>query len=191
MLRLFVALPLPEPVRRQLADIAWGLAGVRWTPIDNYHLTLRFLGDIDGRTMADIDAALAGIRAPAFRLQLRGVGHFSSGARIRTVWAGVEKEAALLHLQQKVESAVVRAGVPPHGQKYTPHVTLIHNAASVHAAKLQLYLAQHNLFRSDGFDVTCFNLYSSRMGHDSSVYRIERQYELRPQSVSIETASPG
>ena len=115
-MRLFVALSLPENVRWQLRMLTGGLPGAKWVPPENYHLTLRFLGEIDGRDMDYVDAALAGIRAPTFKLRLAGIGHFATGGRVKAVWAGVEKEPALSHLQDKVESAVVRAGLPPNGQ---------------------------------------------------------------------------
>ena len=63
-MRLFVGLALPEPVRWQLGLLCTGLPGVRWVPPENFHITLRFIGEVDGGTLHDVDAALAGIRAP-------------------------------------------------------------------------------------------------------------------------------
>ena len=180
-MRLFVALTLPDIVRQQLRLLCGGLPGARWVPAENYHITLRFLGDVDGRDADYVDAALASIRAPGFQLRLSGVGHFASGSRVKTVWAGVEKEPALQHLHDKVESAVVRAGLPPEGQKFTPHVTLTW-PKDPPIAKLQQYLAGHNLFRSEPFAVTHFTLFSSFTGGESSVYRAERSYALTVRS---------
>ena len=119
-MRLFVALSLPETVRWQLRLLCGGLPGARWVPPENFHITLRFLGDVDGREIDYVDAALAGIRAPGFTLRLAGVGHFASGSRVKAVWAGVDKEPALQHLHDKIESAVVRAGLPPDGRNTRP-----------------------------------------------------------------------
>jgi 2'-5' RNA ligase len=176
-MRFFVALSLPENVRWQLRLLCGGLPGARWVPPENFHITLRFLGEVDGRDMDYVDAALANIRAPGFLLRLAGVGHFASGNRVKAVWAGVEKEPALLHLHDKIESAVVRAGLPPDGQKYTPHVTLTW-PKDPPVGKLQQYLAGHNLFRSDPFEVTHFTLYTSELGSEASVYHAERSYAL-------------
>ena len=177
VMRYFVALSLPENLRWQLRLLCGGLPGARWVPPENFHITLRFLGDVDGRDMDYVDAALANIRAPGFRLRLAGVGHFASGNRVKAVWAGVEKEPALLHLHDKIESAVVRAGLSPDGQKYTPHVTLSW-PKDPPISKLQEYLAGHNLFRSDPFEVTHFTLFSSLPGSENSVYHAERSYAL-------------
>ena len=65
-MRLFVALALPETVRWQLRLLSGGLPGARWVEPENFHITLRFIGEVDGAEFHDIDAALAGIRAPSF-----------------------------------------------------------------------------------------------------------------------------
>ena len=186
-MRLFVALALPEEIRWQLRLLCGGLptgngSVNRWVPPENFHITLRFLGEVDGRDAHYVDAALAGIRAPRFSLRLKGVDAFSSGQRVKAVYAGVEKQPALQHLHDKVESAVVRAGLPPEGQKYTPHVTLT-RPKDPPIAKLQHYLAEHSLFKTEPFEVTHFTLFSSEMGSEHSVYTAQRSYALSaPQS---------
>jgi RNA 2',3'-cyclic 3'-phosphodiesterase len=177
-LRLFVALALPEMVRTQLKMLCGGLPGVRWVPPENFHLTLRFIGEVDGGVFHDVDASLAGIRAPRFSLTLSGVGHFGNGRSLRALWAGVAKEPALHHLHGKVESAVVRAGLPAEGKKYTPHIALARPKARPPVNKLQSFLAANNLFRTPPFEVTQFFLYSSFLGSESATYHAEREYEL-------------
>jgi 2'-5' RNA ligase len=176
-MRLFVALPLPDPVRRRLGLICAGLPGARWVPPENLHITLRFLGELSGGEMDDVDAALSGISVPRFALSLAGVGHFGSRSRLRAVWAGVVREPAIVHLRDKIESAVVRAGLEPEGQKYQPHVTLTRPKGTP-VPKLQEFLASHSLFRSEPWDVTHFSLYSSFLAHESAIYTEERRYEL-------------
>lgn len=177
-MRLFVALALPDNIRWQLRLICGGLAGAgRWVPPENLHITLRFLGEVDGRDTDFVDAALAGIRAPRFPLRLKGVGAFTSGQRVKAVYAGIEKQPAIQHLHDKVESAVVRAGLAPEGQKYTPHVTLT-RPKETPIAKLQHYLAEHSLFKTEPFEVTHFTLYASEMGSEHSVYTALRSYAL-------------
>lgn len=176
-MRLFVALSLPDQVRWQLRLLCGGLPTTKWVPSENFHITLRFLGELDGREMDYVDAALAGIRAPSFTLQLAEVGHFASGGRVKAIWAGVAKEPALQHLHDKVESAVVRAGLTAEGQNYKPHVTLA-RPKDPPPHKLQQYLAMHNLFRSEPFEVTQFTLFSSHLGGETPIYHAERSYDL-------------
>jgi RNA 2',3'-cyclic 3'-phosphodiesterase len=181
--RLFVALALPENVRWQLRLLSGGLPGARWVGPNNFHITLRFIGEVDGAAFHYIDAALAGVRAPRFSLSLAGIGHFGSGAKLRSLWAGVEKQPALFHLRDKVESAVVRAGVAPDGQKYQPHVTLARSKGEP-MPKLGDYLVQHNLFRSVPFEVTHFTLFTSFLNREGAIYIPERSYELTSRALS-------
>jgi len=177
-MRLFVGIALPEDVRFQLSLLCSGLPNVRWVPPENLHVTLRFIGEVDGGVSQDIDASLAGVRAPGFSLGLGGVGHFGNGGNVRVIWAGVEKSPALRHLHDKIESAVVRAGLPPDGQKFNPHITLARPKSAPPTAKLQEYLAYNNLFRTTPFEVTHFTLFQSFTGGEGSIYRAERSYEL-------------
>src|SRR5262249_48243085 len=111
MIRLFVALEIPESVRTRMALLQGGVPGARWANDDQMHLTLRFIGEVDENIAHDIDDALAGIRAPAFKLEFAGVGEFG-GKNPRALWAGVRANDALMHLQKKVETALQRLGLP-------------------------------------------------------------------------------
>src|ERR1700742_2502474 len=101
-MRLFVALALPEAVAQSLMLIQGGVPGARWQRRDQLHLTLRFIGEVDGRDAAMLDDALSAIQVPAFDLQLHAVGQFG-GKQIHSLWTGVRKNAALEHLQRKVD----------------------------------------------------------------------------------------
>src|SRR5690242_13145374 len=123
MLRLFVGIALPPQLKLRLSLLASGVPGARWVDPGNMHLTLRFIGEVDEGVASDIDAALARIRAPRFAVTLTGIGHFG-GAAPRLLWAGVESNAALFHLRDKIEAAVVRAGLAAETRRFSPHVTL-------------------------------------------------------------------
>jgi 2'-5' RNA ligase len=124
MIRLFVAIPLPEPVKTQLALLQSGLQGARWIAPGNIHLTLRFIGEVSNDIAADIDLALADVSAPGFALQLDGIGNFGRGKRPHALWVGVAPSTPLTHLQAKVESALVRAGLDAETRKFSPHITI-------------------------------------------------------------------
>ena len=81
-MRLFVALDLPWELRQRLAALSGGgIPGARWVPPENYHLTLRFIGETPGHRAEEIDIALATLRARGFSLTLAGVGTFAKGGR--------------------------------------------------------------------------------------------------------------
>ena len=99
MVRLFVALGLPESIRLRLASLAGGIDGARWVPPENLHITLRFIGEVPEDRIADLADALGAIRMPPLTVTLRGAGHFSYGKKTRAVWVGVEKTGELATLQ--------------------------------------------------------------------------------------------
>jgi 2'-5' RNA ligase len=177
MQRLFVALAIPDAVAPSLALIQSGVPGARWQSREQLHLTLRFIGDVDGRDAAMIDDALAGIAAPRFTLELHGTGEFGA-KHPHALWAGVRPNEALLHLQRKVETAVQRAGQPADRQRYTPHVTLARLSRG-NVGRVMDYLTDHALYASAPFAVDGFILYSSVLTSDGSIYRAERAYRLR------------
>src|SRR6185312_11679014 len=123
MIRLFVALALPDSVAQTLMMLEYGVPGARWQEREQLHLTLRFIGEVDGRDASGIDDALSAISAPRFSLQLKGVGEFG-GKTPRALWAGVAPNEALMHLNRKIETALQRLGLEAEQRKFTPHVTL-------------------------------------------------------------------
>jgi RNA 2',3'-cyclic 3'-phosphodiesterase len=177
--RLFVALSLPHALRTRLSFLGGGLPGVRWVPPENYHVTLRFIGELPGYRAEEVDHALSGLKAPGFHLQLAGVGTFEKAGRVASLWVGVERNPALDHLQAKVETALQRAGVERERRRFQPHVTLARlDGAPV--AKVAGWVQAHNLFRSEPVAVDRFTLFSSRLGKEQAVYEPEVEYALRP-----------
>ena len=177
MIRLFVALALPAAIKAQLALLSGGIPGARWVPPENYHLTLRFIGEVESWRAQEVDDALANIRAPSFELSLRGVGTFEKGGRISALWIGVEKTEQLAFLQSKVETALQRIGLEPERKRFAPHVTLARTDRAP-PEKVISFVQAHNLFRLPPVAVEHFTLYSSRLGKDAAVYVPEVEYEL-------------
>ena len=101
-----------------------GLESARWVDPDNYHITLRFVGDVDGATAERFSEALEQITAASFTLFLDGVGSFGRG-RPRALWAGVGPSAPLMALANAHEQAALAAGLEPEGRNFHPHVTLV------------------------------------------------------------------
>jgi len=147
-------------------------------PTENYHLTLRFIGETPGHQAEEIDHALAGLRARGFLLTFSGVGTFHKGGRTTSLWAGVERNPQLDLLRGKIETALQRAGLDPERRRFSPHVTLARLDNGVPEAKLAAFVQGHNLFRADPVPVEHFTLFSSRLGKEQSVYAAEAEYRL-------------
>jgi RNA 2',3'-cyclic 3'-phosphodiesterase len=176
MMRLFVALELPDQVAEGLILLQGGVPGARWSRREQLHLTLRFIGEVDGRDAAAIDDALSSIRAPRFTLELKGVGEFG-GRNPRALWTGLRDDTAVHRLQRKIESALQRIGLPAEERKFAPHVTLARLRAAPRE-RVITFLATHALYASTPFEVNRFILYSSQMSQNGSLYRPERSYAL-------------
>lgn len=178
-MRLFIALELPERVRERLFHMAGGVPGARWVPPGNMHVTVRFIGDVDGARFADIVDALGEVHKDRFTVRLGGLGRFGEGRRTRVLWAGLAPSAELERLHGKIEAALVRSGVEPDHRKFHPHVTL----ARLKAAKpgrVADFLAAHDGLTSEDIAVDRFVLYSSLLGSEGAVYRPEAVYLLDP-----------
>ena len=177
-MRLFVGLEMPWQLRQRVAVLAGaGVPGARWVPPENYHVTLRFIGEAPGHLAEEIDHALAALQAPAFDLTLSGIGTFGKGGRSQTLWLGVERNDMLERLQGKIETALQRCGLEPERRRFQPHVTLA-RLENTSEAKLAAFVQAHNLFRSDPFLVDHYTLFSSLLGKDHAVYRPEVEYGL-------------
>ncbi|MFZ5669571.1 MAG: RNA 2',3'-cyclic phosphodiesterase [Pseudomonadota bacterium] len=177
MIRLFAAIHLPEEIGEPLQRRQQGLPGARWRPLEAFHVTLRFFGDVAEPVADDIDAELSTIAAPPFALALEGAGAFGEGDDLNAVWAGVADSAPLRHLAAKCETAARRAGLKPDTRAYKPHVTLAYLKRPEPSAVAR-WIQNHNLLRSPAFAVDRFGLYSSRQTGEGSVYRLEREYRL-------------
>lgn len=176
--RLFVAIDPPQHIREHLALLCCGLPNARWTPPEQFHLTLSFIGEVDGSTFLDIREALAEVSFPRFSLQLQGVGFFPPRGQPRIIWAGVEKSEPLHLLQRKITTRLFHLGLEPDNRKFSPHLTLA-RLQQTPAAKVGKYLANNGLFRTDPFVVDQFNLYSSLLGRSAALHQIEHDYPLQ------------
>ncbi|HUO91673.1 MAG TPA: RNA 2',3'-cyclic phosphodiesterase [Rhizomicrobium sp.] len=176
-MRLFVALALPDVVAEGLSMLQAGVPGAHWQTREQLHLTLRFIGEVDGRDATAADDALSLIEAPRFSLALKGVGEFG-GKTPHALWAGVRDKEQVTFLQRKIETALQRAGLPPEQRKYLPHVTLARLKGSP-CGRVMDFLTDHALYASQPFDVEAFILYSSVLTPNGSIYRAEKAYRLK------------
>jgi len=176
MPRLFSAIEIPKSVAERLTLLRAGLTGARWIDPENYHLTLRFVGDVDGITARDLTAALGEIAALPFELAVNGLGSFGGG-KPRAIFAGIAPSEGLGALQRANERAARKAGLPPEGRNFKPHVTLARlKGARAHA--VAAYLERQGGMGPEPFAVSRFVLYSSRNSVGGGPYVVEAAYPL-------------
>jgi len=176
MPRLFTALEIPRNAAMSLSLLRGGLPGARWIDVENYHITLRFIGDIDGRTADEVVDRLDRIDRPEFQLNLTGMGSFGS-KKPHSIWAGVSPSPEMNALQAEIERICQRIGLPPDPRKFMPHVTL----ARLRSSRLDdvvHYLSGRGNFRTSPFTVGRFVLMSSKESVGGGPYIVEEAFPL-------------
>jgi 2'-5' RNA ligase len=132
-LRLFVAIPMPEAVRNQIIGVQQELQrlvsreAVRWTKPEQFHLTLRFLGEVPVERVPSLQEAVNTVclGSPARRLRAQGIGFFPNARSPRVIWVGINDGGRhLADLQKKIENAIRRFTEEPGGENFAGHVTL-------------------------------------------------------------------
>lgn len=178
--RLFVALTPPPPVREELAALEEEWEGVRWTPAENLHLTLRFLGDTMEEKQSAMEAALARVRVEPFVLPVGGLGVFPPRGPAKVLWAGVGTgHTRLYQLRKQVDEALLAVDMTIDVRNFSPHFTVARLGENVEPKHLGKYLYHHRNFEAPPFRVASFELYASELRPGGApTYRVVRSFAL-------------
>jgi len=176
--RLFVAIRPPLALRERLLDTMEGIEGARWQDEEHLHLTLRFVGEVERPAANELAEALGPIDAPAFALEVAGIGHFERKGRPHALWARVPLAPGLEVLRQKVERACAAIGLPRETRRFVPHITLARLGSGT--GPIGGWLAAHGALRIGPWDAGHFSLYESHLGHTGATYEEVTRYALGP-----------
>jgi len=179
MPRLFVAIDLPENIKDQLLSLREDdLPPGRWSRRDALHLTLHFIGDVPEAVARAYQGALAQVEAPAFDLQIMGLGQFPINDRPRVIWAGVQNRPALRALHEAVGEALESEGFRGERRRFHPHITLMRFRKPIRRGPASRWLNAHIDFCADAFRVDDFALYESDLQPGGAVYSKRAVYGL-------------
>lgn len=180
LLRAFIALDIPAEIRQRVGQTTAELRQelgplVRWVPVENMHLTLKFLGDI---APSNVEVLSQMLRAeaelfPCFDFQLGGLGSFPSPKRPRVLYIGIQAPAALDALQRGLESASRRIGYESEERSYSPHLTigrLRQNATASDQQTIRRRIEQTTIDSLGTVRVDSLHLYKSDLKPSGSVY---------------------
>jgi RNA 2',3'-cyclic 3'-phosphodiesterase len=166
--RLFVALEIPAAVRENLAGLIGELRGAdvassrnkaRWVPAENLHVTLKFIGHVDGGKLDAIRAALAEVGSDsAVELRFRGLGFFPSEKRPRVLWAGIAASPNLAPLARAMDARLEKLSIARETREFSPHLTLARFdppgiSEKLRAAAVQNAQREFGVVRSDEFQL--------------------------------------
>lgn len=176
MPRLFTGIEIPADVAASLSSLRGGLPGARWAEPADYHITLRFLGDVDRRLACDFAEELGDSRLPPVTVTLSGLDAFG-GARPHSIIACVQGTRELVELQADHERIARRVGLAPEKRKFTPHVTLARLRGS-NVLDVADYLSTRGGYPTLRFQPERFVLYSAREQTGGGPYLVEAAYPL-------------
>ncbi len=176
MPRLFTGLEIPASVAQSLSLLRGGLPGARWIDPSNYHLTLRFIGDINDDVAREIAFELHRVKRKPFEVTLSGLTSFG-GRKPRAVVANAQISRPLTELQAEQERMLQRLGLEPEGRKFVPHVTLA-RLRDANSRDVADYLAMRGYFPPLTFMASRFVLFSSRASVGGGPYIVEDAYLL-------------
>ena len=191
MPRLFTGLEIPASLGESLSLLRGGLPGARWIDPENYHITLRFIGDVDYGVARELHSALGeGRRRGPITVTFEGLDAFG-GERPRVVLARAASTPDISDLQAEQERLVRRVGLAPERRKFKPHVTLarLRDASPLDVAD---YFATRGHFPRMSFTASRFVLFSSRDSVGGGPYVVEAAYPLGRETyteVSLEEES--
>lgn len=187
MPRLFTALEIPLAARTRLSLMRAPINGARWVDAENMHITLRFAGDIDGRTADELADQLADVTVRPFIVTIAGAGAFG-GRDPRVLWAGVEMSRELEALYRANDRAARAAGLEPDPRGFKPHVTLA-RMRGVRQKAVAQFLGEYGDLRLEPFEVSRFVLLSARPGSGGPPYGIEAEYPFQGTDVADQRQS--
>ena len=177
MLRLFIAVDVPDDIRILMCGMGGSIPGSRPVPAEQLHLTLRFIGETDGGMLPAIEQSLAEIACAPFTIRLKGVGHFPPRGKPRVLWAGIEPAAEVTGLRNMVEKRLAAAGIEGDRRKFMPHITLARlNNSPLN--RVSQFLAGNSLFATPPFVVREFRLYHSSLSAKGAVHTVLASFPL-------------
>jgi len=176
--RLFIAITPPEPVRAVVADLFTPLHDVRWTPIEQLHVTLRFLGDVPEENIVALVDRLAAIRVEPFLLPIEGVGAFPPRRAPHVVWVGLGSGHPRLHqLRQRIDDTLLAAAIDVDLRTFHPHITVARCGPAAENGVRQ-WLRRQRDFVGPPFAVEAFELFASELKSNGAVHRSLAKFPL-------------
>lgn len=182
-MRLFTAIdPSAEVLLRleRLMSILRPEALIKWSPVDNLHVTIKFIGEWPESRLEELNEALTSLlpREP-FEAEVKELGWFPNERSPRILWAGVHGGDALLDLARDTDECLAKLGIPEEDRPFSPHLTLARMKNPVPLGRLQQRIQEVQSTSIGKFPVAQFFLFRSDHGSNASIYRKVREYGFR------------
>ncbi len=182
-MRLFTGIDLPEQVRERLERLLMHLrpiAHLKWSPVYNLHVTLKFIGEFPEEKLPELETALRSMppRQP-ISAEVKGLGWFPNPHHPRVFWVAVHAGGELAALASDIDSAVQPVGIAAEERPFTPHLTLARIKDPVPLQALRGAIAQLDSVEFGSFAIDRFYLYRSQPGSAGSIYTKLSEYPFQ------------
>ena len=182
-MRLFTGIDLPEEVRERLERLLMHLrpaAHLKWSPVYNLHVTLKFIGEWPEDKLPQLEAALHSMpKRPAVPIEVKGLGWFPNPHHPRVFWAAIHGGDPLTKLAADTDSALEPLGVAKEGRAFTAHLTLARIKEPTPLEALRNAVAKVESAEFGSFTADCFCLFRSQPGAAGSIYTKLSEYPFQ------------
>jgi 2'-5' RNA ligase len=170
MKRIFIGLQFPRAICDELKNLRGGVISANWVAYENYHLTLRFLGECDNNLLDDVCLALSQIRTCSFALQLQGVKHFKKKGVVKSLWVGIVKNPSLTALKTEIDTMLQNINIKEERRAFYPHVTLA-KLSNPRLSEVTFFEQMNNLYCSKKFPTNYLTIFESYSLKGGSTYQ--------------------
>ena len=170
MKRIFIGLQFPRTICDELKNLRGGVISANWVADENYHLTLRFLGECDNNLLDDIYLALSQIRTRSFSIQLQGVNHFKKKGVVKSLWVGIVKNPSLTALKTEIDTILQNINIKEERRAFYPHVTLA-KLSNPRLSEVTFFEQMNNLYCSKKIPINHITIFESQSLKGGSIYQ--------------------
>jgi 2'-5' RNA ligase len=197
-IRTFIAIHLPVTLQDKIGQVVHQLdqpktSAVRWVPVRNIHLTLKFLGDVSPANLNILKEVLFAevARHRSFEISIGGLGSFPGPQRPRVIWVGVHAPPSMLRLQHAIENEAKKLGYPPEERPFSPHLTLgrvASNASPQEVQQIARRLESIKVGELGTIEVESVQLFRSDLQPGGSVYTQLYSANMAPAAAKVHSA---
>ena len=181
MIRLFVALKIPENIKEQLLNICNGLVPdaslYSWVTADKIHLTLKFIGEVEENLVPPISTELDFVKNyRSFNFQISRFGFFFRENRPKILWAGMQTDESIFKLVEELNKRMEIFNIEPEGRKFKSHLTLLRIKSKLD----ENFINNFNNYKFDelNFNANKIALVKSELSRTGAQYTEIKNYEL-------------
>ncbi len=181
-MRLFTAIEVPSDILLRLERLMSALrpeAAIKWSPLDNLHVTTKFIGEWPEQRVPELhDALRRTTHRQPFEVELRHLGWFPNDRSPRVLWLGVEGGSPLTGLAADIDNAVASLGIARDEREFSAHLTLARIKGPVPLSNLRKKVQEMQPAGMGKFLVSDLSLFRSRPGTNASIYERLMNYQF-------------